>query len=289
MLTFSHNFPSATWTKRSKAEDVNLRTLRKEVGRIDLLLASPECTNHTHARGSAKRDEASRAKAYQVVRYARALKPRWIIVENVVNMETWTGYPKFEADIRALGYATRLVKLNAADFGVPQSRRRMFLLCDKRSAPPDIARPRRVLRAASRVVDLDGKYSWTPLYQRGRAKPTIARARRAIAAVGKRTPFILVYYGTDKAGGWQSLAAPLRTVTTVDRFAIVKSSGGERLMRMLQVSELAKAMGFDRTIGGRKFRFGHGTRRDKIRLLGNAVCPAVIQHVIRALCIARRN
>ena len=33
--------------------------------------------------------------------------------------------------------------------------------------------------------------------------------------LGKYIPFIIVYYGSDYAGGWQKLDAPLRTVTTV--------------------------------------------------------------------------
>jgi hypothetical protein len=33
------------------------------------------------------------------------------------------------------------------------------------------------------------------------------------------------YYGTDKAGGWQSLDKPLRTITTLDRFGVIQWKG----------------------------------------------------------------
>ncbi|WP_223201951.1 hypothetical protein, partial [Streptococcus pneumoniae] len=59
----------------------------------------------------------------------------------------------------------------------------------------------------------------TPLFTRDRAKGTLERAERAIKELGPNEPFLLVYYGSDKAGGWQSLDRPLRTVTTLDRFA----------------------------------------------------------------------
>ena len=49
-------------------------------------------------------------------------------------------------------------------------------------------------------------------------------------------------------------------------------------MRMLQVPELKRAMGFDED-----FELPVGTRRDRIRLLGNAVCPPVMEAVVRAL------
>ena len=49
-------------------------------------------------------------------------------------------------------------------------------------------------------------------------------------------------------------------------------------MRMLQVPELKRAMGFEND-----FTFPVGTRRDRIKLIGNSVCPPVMQAVTSAL------
>jgi DNA (cytosine-5)-methyltransferase 1 len=49
-------------------------------------------------------------------------------------------------------------------------------------------------------------------------------------------------------------------------------------MRMLQVPEIRAAMGFPDG-----YVLDHGTRREKIKLLGNAVCPPVMAAVIRTL------
>jgi len=112
-----------------------------------------------------------------------------------------------------------------------------------------------------------------------RAKATLERFERGIAAVGKNKPFLLVYYGSDHAGGWQQLNRPLRTITTVDRFAIVKPDPEHgHVMRMLQVPELQAAMGMPS-----KMKFEAGTRRDRIRMIGNAVCPNVMREVIKGL------
>ena len=54
-------------------------------------------------------------------------------------------------------------------------------------------------------------------------------------------------------------------------------------MRMLQVEELMKAMGFNHSVDDRRYQLQHGTRRDKVRLLGNAVCPPVMAHIVRTL------
>jgi DNA (cytosine-5)-methyltransferase 1 len=106
----------------------------------------------------------------------------------------------------------------------------------------------------------------------------LLRAERAMATVGRNEPFLLVYYGSDHAGGWQSLDSPLRTITTLDRFALVKPGIGGHVMRMLQVPELKAAM----SMPGR-FRFVGGTRRDRIHMIGNAVCPKVMKHVVLSL------
>lgn len=118
----------------------------------------------------------------------------------------------------------------------------------------------------------------TPLFRRGRARDTLARARRAMRQLGPRQPFLIVYYGTDGCGGWQTIDRPLRTVTTIDRFALVRPTADGHMMRMLQVPELMRAMGLDS-----RFELPIGTRREKIRLLGNGVCPPVMKRVIETL------
>ena len=283
MRTFADNFPTASFASPGAAEDIELDQLRHAVGEVDLLLASPECTDHTHAKGNAPRQEASKRKALQVARYAEALECRWICVENVVNMERWSGYDSFVTELKELGYNVRQQKLNAFDFGVPQSRRRLFLLGDREAEPPEVTRPKGVRRRrAESVISSNGRYSYTPLGTEGRAAATLERAARARATLGDGVPFLIVYYGTDKAGGWQRLDAPLRTITTIDRFAIVKWEGEVPMMRMLQPDELSRAMGFSNRTGPR-LRLRHGTRRDRVRLMGNAVCPPVMKEVVRAL------
>lgn len=68
---------------------------------------------------------------------------------------------------------------------------------------------------------------------------TLQRAERAIEAFGPKAEFIMVYYGSDGAGGYQSVGRPLRTITTLDRFAYVRPTDDGHEMRMLQPPELA--------------------------------------------------
>lgn len=96
--------------------------------------------------------------------------------------------------------------------------------------------------------------------------------------MGRNESFLLVYYGTDGGGGWQTLDSPLRTVTTIDRFALVEPSNRGHTIRMLQVSELKRAMGYKLD-----YKMSYGTRREKVKILGNGVCAPVMQSVVSAL------
>jgi len=272
------NFPEGEFIA-GRLEDHDLDTLKKRLGKIDLILASPECTNHSPAKGNKPRCEQSKDTAFQVVRYAKAFDPRWIVIENVTNMRNWTRYEEFQSDLEALGYKLHEQVLNSADFGVPQARHRLFLICDKKIKPKKLSLRKCKTKLASEIVDLNGNYPWTPLRKPNRATATIDRAERGFEALGTKEPFLLVYYGTDGGGGWQELNRPLRTITTVDRFAIVRPDPIHgHVMRMLQVPELQAAMGMPSSM-----KFQSGTRRDRIKMIGNAVCPPVMKRVVQIL------
>ncbi len=275
--TYIDNFPKTTFY-RKKCENLTPSSIKWRKFKIDILLASPECTSHTCAKGASPRSEKSRSTAFEVIRFAKAFKPRWIVVENVVHMRSWKRFANWLRSIERLGYHTRVQVLNAADFGVPQARKRLFVTADLKRVPP-IVKGRPGLRVpVTTLIESDNGFRYTPLRKKGRAKATLARARRAIKKLGPRQPFLIVYYGSDGAGGWQRIDRPLRTITTVDRFGFVRPIPKGHEIRMLQVPELSRAMGYPEA-----HLFTRGTRRDKIKLIGNSVCPPVMKAVVESL------
>lgn len=290
ITTFGLNYPHAI-TRQARIETISAKSFAREVGKVDLLLASPECTNHTFAKGNrrdGKEQEQSRRTAFEVIRFARAMEPRWIVVENVISMRNWEHYSEWRKKMQSLGYRIREIVLDAQEFGVAQARRRLFVICDRDSEP---AVPATSDLIPPSVVDIlhceesNGfSYEMKKLFghRPPRAKDTLLRARRAIESLGSNSPFLIVYYGTDAAGGWQSLDRPLRTITTLDRFALVRPSPKGHFMRMLQPPELAKAMGFPD-----EYVWPKTTRRERIKLVGNAVSPPVMKAVVGALVFNR--
>lgn len=274
--TYKANFPNAD-IMTDRIENVSPSKLGAKY-RPDVLLTSPECTSHSIARGAKPGLEKSRETAIGIVPWVKAMQPRWVIVENVNRMKKWDRHDELVQSIEGQGYTVSDLFLNSADFGSAQARKRMFLVCDRQGtvvSREDLLGLNTAKRKTARdVIKWEGNYAVTLLRKPGRAKATLERAERAIAALGTGVPFLIVYYGSDYAGGWQTLEAPLRTVTTVDRFALVTWKEETPYMRMLQPDELLLAMG-----GTSEHVLPHGSRREKVKLCGNGVCSDVMTAV----------
>jgi DNA (cytosine-5)-methyltransferase 1 len=279
--TYKLNFPDAT-VYQMQADSLSPTEVAKEVGEINLLLASPECTSHSVAKGNKLGCEKSRETAFEVLRFAEVLRPRWLVVENVMQMQRWHRFDEWYQALKDIGYKTKTAILDAQYYGTPQSRRRLFVVGDLEAIPSLPESGRRTTKTVASILgrgeSKGNPWLFSPVKSPKRAKSTIQRAERAIKELGDDVPFILVYYGTDGAGGFQSLDRPLRTVTTLDRFAYVKPNGVGHEMRMLQPSELSSAMGFPGY-----HVWAESTRRERIKLIGNAVCPPVMRAIVETL------
>lgn len=276
--TYKVNFPRALVVNERMARDSVRDLLPASIGPIDLLISSPECTNHSVAKGAKPRDEESRSSGWYVVEAMRKLKPRWFVLENVSALKNWTGFNELVGAMAELDYSMDSGVLDAADFGVPQSRRRLFIIGD-RERKPKLPQKTGMPRVPARsILDPVGTWKSKALYSPGRSSNTLARAEAGIGKLGKGVDFLIVYYGSDKAGGWQTLDRPLRTLTTLDRFGLVEWIDGEPMLRMLQIPELKRAMGLPP-----EFSFADVSRRDQVKILGNGVCGPVMEAVVRTL------
>ena len=133
------------------------------VAHSDILWASPECTNHSVAKGRKRitnqpdlfgesiADEAadrSRATMWDVPRFAEHHDYKLIITENVVDAARWVMFDAWLMAMKSLGYEHHVVYLNSmhAQFGglpAPQSRDRMYVMFWKKGNPrPDFDRLR---------------------------------------------------------------------------------------------------------------------------------------------------
>lgn len=237
----------------------------------DLLLASPACQGHSLARGKERaHHDAQRATAWAVVSAAECHRPAGVIVENVSEFTRWTLFPAWCAAMHALGYALAPQVIDAADHGVPQHRRRLFIVGTRSKHPVQLQLARRAHVPAADCIDF-GAGAWTAIDRPGRSTRTLARIAAGRRAHGAR--FVAPYYGSGSGETGRSIARPLGTVTTRDRWAVID---GDR-MRMLSADECRAAMGFP---AGYRLPQQH---KAAVHMLGNAVCPPVARDVIQAL------
>lgn len=235
----------------------------------DLLLASPACQGHSRARGKERaHHDAQRSTAWAVVSAAECHRPAAVLVENVPEFAKWALFPAWQSAMEALGYSLAPMILDAADHGVAQHRRRLFIACTRSTKPVQLALPKREHVGSATIVDFESG-RWSAIHKPGRSLSTLSRITEGRKAHGAR--FLTAYYGNEQGG--RSLARPVGTITTRDRWAVID---GDR-MRMLSVDEARKAMGFPAT-----YQLP-ARAKDAMHMLGNAVVPVVARDVINAL------
>lgn len=248
-----------------------------EVPAHDLLLASPCCQGHSRARGrDREHHDRQRSTAWACTSAAEAQRPAAFIVENVPSFVDWQLFPAWKASMELLGYNLSSSILDSQFFGVPQERKRIFIVgMRKKAFRFEKTQPREDLVPLSSILDLEDG-AWSPISDAGRkalGKRVLVDATKARIAVGRKRfgngLFWFPYFGANISAF--SVDRPVWTITTRDRYCLCM---GDQ-MRILTANEVRKAMGFPDT-----YKLSGKSKADKM-LLGNAVVPAVASWLIK--------
>ncbi|CAN7472470.1 DNA cytosine methyltransferase [Variovorax sp. LjRoot175] len=214
---------------------------------VGLLWASPDCKHFSKAKGGKPVSKKIRSLAWVVVKWAKAVRPRMIFLENVEEFQTWgplteDGMPcpkrkgeTFRAWVRAmeqLGGVVECRELRASEYRVPTIRKRLFIIIrfdgepivwpEPTSAKPDSlpvrAKKLKPWRTAAECIDWD--LPCPSIFDRKRplAEATLRRIAKGVMryVVEAADPFIvpLTHQGGDRT---EDIREPLRTVTGAQR------------------------------------------------------------------------
>jgi DNA (cytosine-5)-methyltransferase 1 len=222
--------------------------------KVGLAWFSPDCKHFSKAKGGKPVEKKIRGLAWIAVKWAIAVKPRVIMLENVEEFKTWgplndEGYPdekqkgktfsSFVKALESLGYKVEFKELRACDYGAPTIRKRFFMVarCDGKpivwpksthGVPNSLevqAGKLKPWRTASEIID------WsigTPsIFDRKKplAENTMKRIAKGIErfVVNNPKPFI-VRIGQTGFGGDRlqyELDKPLTTITTKAEHCLV--------------------------------------------------------------------
>lgn len=98
---------------------------------IDLVIGGPPCQGFSVAGKMDENDERSKL-IWSYAEVIDAVRPKAFIMENVKalgELERWTSIRiSLLAKLQGLGYSVSFIVLNASDYGVPQSRERVFFV-----------------------------------------------------------------------------------------------------------------------------------------------------------------
>ena len=221
-------------------------------GRLQLLVASPECTHHSRARGGKPMSDQSRASAWHVLRWAEALYVESILVENVPEFLEWgplgaSGLPlkskrgetfrAFVAGLESLGYRVDWKILNAADYGDATTRNRLFVQARRGGRPISWPAPthsstgqrnlfgeRPRWRPAREVIDWTIKGASIFGRKRPLAPKTLARIAEGLRRFGGKAaePFVPFVIGQQSGAVARSVEDPLPTIATGGAIALVE-------------------------------------------------------------------
>jgi len=144
--TYARNFPGGRAVQDSvlsflTPDGPRQDTLRQLAGGVDLLIGGPPCQGHSDLNNHTRRDDPKNELYNSMARFAEVLGPRWVLIENVpgaqhdrsgVVQRTWS-------ELEQLGYHLSGGVLEGVGIGVPQRRRRYFMLASRTGPLPAVA------------------------------------------------------------------------------------------------------------------------------------------------------
>lgn len=125
-----------TFTPQSLMDDLGI-----EAGSVDLLFGGPPCQAFSQIGKQLSLEDERGMLLYQVIRYAQALQPYAIMMEQVKGLLTAKDlsgasggvFNSFISELGRFGYAVKWKVMLAADYGVPQLRQRVILVATRKS------------------------------------------------------------------------------------------------------------------------------------------------------------
>lgn len=111
-----------------------MKELGLRLGELDLLAGCPPCQGFSRLRtlnGTRTNKDCRNRLVLELIEFAEVLRPRALMMENVPGLAGKAVFKQLLTALRREGYVPGWKILDAADFGVPQRRRRLVLIAGR--------------------------------------------------------------------------------------------------------------------------------------------------------------
>ena len=131
--TYSFNHPNTYVLKNDITQVTDFANLIKKNITIDGIIGGPPCQGFSLS-GNRDKNDPRNSLFMEFVRFVKYYNPKFFVMENVsgiLSMQTQVGdFVKdlILAEFKSAGYNVAIYQLNAAEFGVPQTRIRVFFI-----------------------------------------------------------------------------------------------------------------------------------------------------------------
>lgn len=119
------------------ADDLGIRLNQIQAQRVDVLIGGPPCKGYSRTNKQTRSLDNPLNFLYQhYLRLAKQLGPRIIVMENVSDIRTFANgdvIDDIQRELESMGYTVHPIRtLDASHYGVPQLRRRTFIVAHQR-------------------------------------------------------------------------------------------------------------------------------------------------------------
>lgn len=105
-----------------------LESTRLAVGELDILSGGPPCQGFTWTNKNRSIDDPRSQMMWHMIRLVGEIRPRYFVIENVPGLLSFKDFfIELLAALEAKGYVVRFNLMDAASYGVPQRRIRVFI------------------------------------------------------------------------------------------------------------------------------------------------------------------
>ena len=284
--TYKHNHPSPILDTRS-ITDID----EKEVPDCDGIIGGPPCQSWSEA-GALRGIEDNRGQLFwEFIRLLDAKKPKFFLAENVSGMLA----PRHQTAIRNIkdmftdcGYDLHFKLLNAADYEVPQDRKRVIFLGIRKDFNLDYSFPDPIdSKQTLKDALWDLRKSAVPAADKNHKSDKCKILNHEYMTGG----FSTIYMSRNRVRSWDEQSytiqaggrhAPIHPqapkMVKIEKDTQIFSKGHEHLYRRLSVRECARIQTFPDD-----FEFIYSRVSDGYKMIGNAVPVNFAYHLAKSI------